>query len=191
MTTPTTPEFTRPVAIESLDDGGAALTVEADAEERTRLAERFGLVGITSLAGTVRVTAEPGGELFRLEGAFTADVTQTCVVTLEALPTRLEDSFVRLYSTAADADEPVDEHLGLDTQDPPDPVEGGHIDVGEAIAEQLALSLDPFPRKPGISFTDYSPDPSGGSADSAAGAADSGAADGPFAALARLKDRLK
>lgn len=191
MTTPPTPEFSRPLAVESLENDGATLSVEANAEERARLAERFGLIGIDSLKAEVWVAPEPGGELFRMDGAFTADVTQTCVVTLEALPAHVEDSFVRLYSTAADADDPVDEHLDLDAEDPPDPVEGGHIDVGEAIAEQLALSLDPFPRKPGISFTDYSPDPTGGSADSVAGAAESGAADGPFAALARLKDRLK
>lgn len=190
MMKPPTPEFSRPVAVEALQDDGVALSVEADASERAKLAERFGLIGIDSLAGDARVTPEPSGDLFRLEGTFKADVLQTCVVTLEPLPAHLEDSFVRLYSTAARPEPSVEEHLDLDAEEPPEPVEHGQIDVGEAIAEQLALALDPFPRKPGILFADYS-FPAGGAADSGDKVQDSGAAEGPFAALARLKDKLK
>lgn len=191
MTTPPKPEFSRPVAVQSLDEGGMALMVEADATERARLAERFGLVAIDSLTGKVRVTPEEGGAMFRLDGIFTADVRQTCVVTLEELPVHLEGSFGRQYSALADPEDAREECLDLDAEEPPDPVVDGHIDIGEVIAEELALSLDPFPRKPGISFTDYSFGPDGAAADSGVGVANPRAAAGPFAALQRLKDRLK
>lgn len=191
MTTTPTAEFSRPIAVESLEDCGIEISVEADVTECARLAERFGLVAIDRLAGDVRLTPEEGGALIRLDGRFEAEVVQTCVVTLEPLPVRVEESFTRRYSTAAEPDEATEVHLVLDAEEPPDPVEDGCIDVGEAIAEQLALSLDPFPRKPGISFADYSSRAGGGDADSGAKAADSGAAEGPFAALARLRDKLK
>ena len=36
--------------------------------------------------------------------------------------------------------------------DAPDPIEDGRIDLGQYAIEQLALTLDPFPRKPGAEF---------------------------------------
>jgi len=192
MTTPPTPEFSRRIAVESVGEGGIALTVEADAAERSRLAERFGLVAIDGLTGEVRVTSQENGAIFRLDGRFTADVRQSCVVTLEELTVHVEESFERLYSARAQPeDETLDPYFDRDAEEPPDPVIDGQIDVGEAIAEELALSLDPFPRKPGISFTDYSSGPGGAGGAASRGSANRGAAAGPFAALRRLKDKLK
>ncbi|MCT6647115.1 DUF177 domain-containing protein, partial [Enterococcus faecalis] len=37
-------------------------------------------------------------------------------------------------------------------EDDVDPIEDGKIDLGQYAVEQLALSLDPFPRKPGAEF---------------------------------------
>ncbi len=57
--------------------------------------------------------------------------------------------------------------------------EGAEIDLGEAVAETLALSLDPFPRSAGAD-----------EALKAAGVKSEEEA-GPFAALAGLRDKLK
>ena len=54
-------------------------------------------------------------------------------------------------------------------------IEGNAIDLGEMVAQCLALELDPYPRKPGI---EYVPE--------AEKLQDSGA-ESPFAALAQLK----
>jgi uncharacterized metal-binding protein YceD (DUF177 family) len=191
MTRAARPEFSRPVAVASLDQGGIALTIEADADERTRLAKRFGLVAIDNLTGQARLTPEEGGTVFRLDVSFAADVRQTCVVTLEELPAHVAESFTRQYSTSVEPMSEFAEHLDLDAEEPPDPIVDGHIDVGEAVAEELALALDPFPRKPGISFTDYSSGPDGGTTGSGGGAEAQWSPEGPFAALQRLKDRLK
>lgn len=185
------PEFSRLVAVEALDESDVMLTVEADAAERARLAKRFGLVAVGRLTGTVRVAPEEGGAVFRVAGSFLADVVQACVVTLEELPVHVEDSFERRYSALAEPEAAREEYLELDAEEPLDPVVDGHIDVGEAIAEELALSLDPFPRKPGISFTEYSSGPDGAGGVSGAATGNAAAAEGPFAALRRLKDRLK
>ena len=61
--------------------------------------------------------------------------------------------------------------------DPPDPIVDGRIDLGAIALEFLTLSLDLYPRKPGAEFADVQ-----------IGEADD-AADSPFAALQRFKDR--
>jgi uncharacterized metal-binding protein YceD (DUF177 family) len=193
---PPKPEFSRIIDVSAIEAGGMATEIEADADERARLASRFGLLGVKKLTADVRLTPEEGGRLVRLAGTLTADVVQTCVVTLEALHNHLEATIERHYATvpSAIADEPVseEEHLDQDDGDPPDTAIDGRIDVGEAVAEELALSLDPFPRKPGITFQNYAVgEASSETAAEGEKARNSGLVAGPFAALAKLRDKLK
>jgi hypothetical protein len=60
----------------------------------------------------------------------------------------------------------------LEDEDPPEPLDSGHIDLAALAVEFLALALDPFPRKPGAVFAD---------------APDVETEGGPFAALSALK----
>lgn len=150
MTQRPAPEFSRAVSVESLEDGETVIDIEADADERAALARRFGLLALDSLTAKVGLTPVDGG-LVRVHGALAAEVTQACVVTLEPVTTRIEASFERLYGA-----EPPEEAGGLitdaDTEEAPEPFTDGAVDVGEAVAEQLALELDPFPRAPGAAF---------------------------------------
>jgi hypothetical protein len=58
----------------------------------------------------------------------------------------------------------------------PEPLPADAIDLGEAVVQQLAVALDPYPRKPGAEIpAEYS------------GAADTDGRGGPFASLARLR----
>ncbi len=61
----------------------------------------------------------------------------------------------------------------------PEPIVEGRIDIGEAVAQQLALALDPYPRKPGISLEDVIGNAAAGDDRPAS----------PFAVLAGLVDR--
>ena len=36
--------------------------------------------------------------------------------------------------------------------DPPEPIEGGQIDLGRLATDALFLAIDPYPRKPGAVF---------------------------------------
>ena len=62
---------------------------------------------------------------------------------------------------------------------PPEPVSGGAIDLGETVAQQFALALDPYPRCPDASIEALGAEPQGARPEEG----------GPFAALARLKRR--
>ena len=61
-------------------------------------------------------------------------------------------------------------------EDDADPIQGGIVDLGEVVAETLALDLEPYPRKPGEAFAEHVED------DAAPGENPS-----PFAVLARDK----
>lgn len=182
MTAPEGTEFSRPIAPESLGEKGRTLAIEAAGDECGQLAGRLGLDGLGSLAAEVRLTPQKGGRFIRLEGTLKADITQTCVVTLEPVETRIEAAFDRLYDTTLKAPTGGGENVDVESDDPSEPLSLGQIDIGEAVSEQLALEINPFPRKPGISFKDYSTGPDGG--DLSAGA-------GPFSGLTGLKKELK
>ena len=44
------------------------------------------------------------------------------------------------------------ETFSIADEDEPDPIIDGKIDLGALAAEFFALGLDPYPRKPGVSF---------------------------------------
>ena len=62
-----------------------------------------------------------------------------------------------------------------DTPDAPDPIIDGRIDLGATALEFLVLALDPYPKKPGVAFTDVV-------------IGDDHEEPSAFAALARLRD---
>ena len=92
---------------------------------------------------------------------------QTCVVTLDPFPARVEEE-VDVDFSASEA------FRGTPAEDAemPDPIVDGMIDLGGLTAEFLSLGLDPYPRKPDASFAFE------GEADAS-----------PFAALAGLVDK--
>ena len=120
MTTPSV-IFSRPVSLQSIDDGGTTIRIEAEAPERARLSESFGLLGLDSLSAELRLTAEEGGTLIRLEGTMAAEVIQACVVTLEPLKSRIEGPLERLYTTAEERrPEAAGEDFDVDAKEPPE-----------------------------------------------------------------------
>jgi uncharacterized metal-binding protein YceD (DUF177 family) len=144
-------EFSRPVEAMRLGGEERLYDIVATADERLALARRFGILSVETLSATVRLRRLGGVNLFRLSGSLVADVLQACVVTLVPVPQHIEEEFVMTFTTddAGDGDEVV---IELNAEDPPDLIENGVIDMGEAVAEHLALALDPFPRAPGAEF---------------------------------------
>ena len=79
-----------------------------------------------------------------------AKLAQTCGITLEPLPVEVDAPFT--VSLAEAVDEDSEEIVITLDDESPDLIEGGQIDLGQYAVEQLALLLDPFPRKPGAEF---------------------------------------
>ena len=169
-----TPEFSRPLRLDTIGAGEREIVIEADADERKALAGRFRLLAIERLAATVAVKRDAAGVLAsdHLSGA----VVQACSVTGDPVPAEIEEDFaIRFLPEGSGSGDEVE----LSEEDC-DTVfyAGGAIDLGEAVAETLALALDPFPRSPGAE-----------AALREAGVLSEEEA-GPFAALAALRKKL-
>ena len=165
------PEFPRPVDLARVGDAVTRLEIAANAAERAALAKRFGVPAIDSLQAKLELRRIRGGAAVKLAGQLTADVTQSCVVTLEPVKQHVEEAFEVLYSNDV-----TDEQTAIGAASDiawPEPLPEGPLDVGEAVAEQLSLALDPYPRAAGVTL-----EPRWTGEDDAAK---------PFAALGKLK----
>lgn len=139
--------------------------LSASETQRAALAKRFDLPGICRLDGHFRLKHERGGVIL---AALTmhADITQICVVTLEPFDERLEEETTLRFVPAAMArsaaveGEEEEEDITPESFDSPDEIfyEHDQIDLGAALSEQLALALNPYPRKPGATLPDAATD---------------------------------
>lgn len=139
------PELSRPIRMDQAADAPLALAVVASKEERAALVVRFGLVSLTRLEAQLRWWRE--GQGLRLDGRFQADLAQPCVVTGEPVRARLDEALAVRFLPESDA--ALDE-IELDAMDC-DAMEfdGLCADAGEAVAQSLALALNPYPRSDG------------------------------------------
>ena len=166
-----TPEFSRPVAVAAVEDGRiSAVAVEATPAEREALAARLRVPAVLRLDCRFALRPEPGRIV--AAGRLDARVAQICVVSLNTFEAEVAEDFEVHFT--ADPAPGAAPHDADDDPMAPDQIafDGATLDLGEAAAEQLALALDPFPRRPGAVLP--------------VGEAPQGAG-GPFAALAGLK----
>jgi hypothetical protein len=146
----------RPVKLHELARGPVRLRLEPDEGERAAIAKRLGLRSLPAL--TADVTVKPWLDGAEVSGRFQAVVEQVCGVSLDPFEQVVEGDIavqaVPKGSPHAAAEEEGDMALDPDAPDPPDLLEGDAVDVAAYVVEHLALELDPFPRKPGVTF-DY------------------------------------
>lgn len=136
-------EFSRPFRLDALSDEPREVRIEADRAEREALAGRFGLVALDALGGEAQLSRR--GETVAASGILRARATQSCIATAEPVEEVVEEPFRVEFRPLPDA--VAEEDIELDEQEL-DVVfyEGGAIDLGEAVAQTLALALDPYPR---------------------------------------------
>ena len=146
MSTPDLP-YSEPLRLHQIGTG-VTRTLEPDAAVRGRIAKALDLASLDAFVAEMTVTPSPGG--WKLTGRVKASLAQTCGVTLEPLPVKIDAPFT--VSLAEQTEEDSDEIVITLDDESPDPVEGGQVDLGQYAVEQLALMLDPFPRKPGAEF---------------------------------------
>ena len=144
-----TPEFSRLISVARLGGDPAKYRVAATPAEAAALATRFGLSAIRDLQAEVFLRRLPGGDV-AFAAEFRAIVTQICVVTLAAFEAELKDAFTLLYRPGIDDDDADRIALEAIEDEIVEPLAGDVIDIGEAVAQQLALVLDPYPRAPGL-----------------------------------------
>ncbi len=141
-----TPEFSRIVGLDRIPESGMVREIAADAAERRALARRFAIVAIERFSATVSLRRTREGDV-GLAARISARVVQECVVTLEPVPGEI-DQEVTLLLRPVGNDAPAPKTVVIPPDEDFEPLAGDSIDIGEAVAVELALSLDPFPRSP-------------------------------------------
>ena len=111
--------------------------LEASGKELSALAKRFQVEKIHSLKA--HLTVYPS-EIVRITGKVEALTRRECVISLEKFDEKMAEDFEVLY-----ADNPPSE-----SDEIIDTIDKGRIHLGEIVAEQYGLALNPFPKKPGV-----------------------------------------
>jgi len=168
-------DFAHRLTLDRIRDGDR-LDLVADAEERAAIAERLGLASLERL--DAHAVLHRDGTTVNATGRFKASLEQRCVATGDPLAMRVDEAFdLRFVPEPKTAGGDEEFELGADELDTLFH-DGQAIDLGAAIADSLALALDPYPRSANAE-----------QALRAAGVISEEEA-GPFAALAALKGKL-
>lgn len=122
------------------------LVLEPDTAERAKLAARFEIVRIEAMRGEMRCARD--GVAINAHGRLTARIVQACAISGEDLAVEIDEPLTLRFVpvTAVNA---AEEEIELDA-DALDEIsyEGTAFDLGEALAQSLALAIDPFATGP-------------------------------------------
>lgn len=140
----TAAEFARLIRIHEIGAPVRHESLSAAPAECAGLARRFDLVDLDVLTAELDVHRSAGA--IRVSGRFQARGAQPCVVSAEAVPFALDAPIdVNFSDGAALADAEIElTDAELDEL----PLDGDTLDLGELVAQSLALALDPWPRAP-------------------------------------------
>jgi len=172
-------DFRRLVAVRKVGEAGLVERVTASDEELGKIAAFLDIIALKHVACTFTLTRWRARGV-KLAGSLEAVAVQACVVTLEPVEETISSSFERRFlpEDMMDEDEPPDDvFVDPDGEDPPEPMTA-ELDLGDVMVEELALNLNPYPRKDGSALPESGTDPV---------PAEQRQKEKPFAALAKLK----
>lgn len=158
-----TSPLTYPVNVARLPARGMPLRIVADETQRGELAETHGLLSVERLEAELLVSTWKSRGI-RVTGRVRADVSQSCIVTLEPVAARIDEQITAVFAPEGsrllrpDMDEGGEILLDAEGPDGPEPFVGNEIDVGALVEEFFALGIDPYPRKAGATLDEAKTD---------------------------------
>lgn len=139
--------------VAKLPPKGTTVTFEATPSQRAELAKIHNLLSVERFFA--ELTAWPWkGDGVRVVGRVEADVTQSCIVTLEPLAAHIDEPVSTIFvpegsRLARPEQEDGEIIVEPEGEDLPEPFTGNSIDVGALAEEFFSLGIDPYPRKEG------------------------------------------
>jgi uncharacterized metal-binding protein YceD (DUF177 family) len=138
-------EFSRIIDIRHIED--KPLVLEPTPEEAAALAKRFSIVSISLLQATLTLSRE--GAMVVAKGRMKAAFVQSCAISAEDLPQKVDEALLLRFVPDSQQEIKPDEEIELSDSDCDDiPYTGERFDLGEAVAQSFALSIDPFAEGP-------------------------------------------
>ncbi|WP_135077794.1 DUF177 domain-containing protein [Terasakiella sp. SH-1] len=152
-------DFSHPFAVDKLGPNPKKIHLKATQEECQALSERFNLTEMIFLKVEAVLQRLSGKKIeCRFTGA--CQIEQECVVTFKPIETLIELEFTRLYdSSLARQNDEKEVEIDIESTDELDPIIDGVIDLGNAVAEELGLEIDLYPRADGTAYTEYGAGP--------------------------------
>ena len=129
------------IDVDSLPFSGPQICkIDCDESECAALAARFGFAAVARLSARLKVKRAGPGH-WKVTGRLQAEVTQLCGVTGEPVTESVDFTIEERYCRAAEEETDIDVSL-----DGFEPLVDGAIDLGEVVAQTLAISVNPWPR---------------------------------------------
>ncbi|WP_340159741.1 DUF177 domain-containing protein [uncultured Hoeflea sp.] len=174
--------FSFEVKVSHVSANPIRVKISADAADLERLARQWHVPEVQSFEAQLELGRWKRDGV-RVKGHVSSTIVQECVVTLDPVTQQIEEDVetVFLPENSRLAKRTLDGNgemfLDPDGPDLPEVFSGDSINVGAVVAEFAALSIDAYPRKEGLEYTDRI------ESDSSADKKPS-----PFAVLQGLKD---
>lgn len=157
--------FSHSYNLARLGNAGDTVRFVADEAQRAGIAKWADILSLEKFETGVEIK-KLAPNRYGLAFHLTADVTQSCVVTLEPVPSQMDKRFTRevvfvgasRHRDAADSAPGPDLVLDTNQEDGPEEIDSLHLDLAAPVLEEFVLSLDPYPRRPGVEFAAKSPD---------------------------------
>ena len=149
--------FSHSYNLARLGNAGDTVRFAADADQRAAIAKWAGILSLENFQTEVEIK-KLAPNRFGLAFHLTADVTQSCVVTLEPVAGHLDKGFTRELVFVGPSrhrnttDSGPDLVLDTDQEEGPEEIDSLHFDLAGPVLEEFVLSLEPYPRRPGVAF---------------------------------------
>lgn len=136
-----------------LSEAGYERVVTATPTELAAIAAWEGVDAVTDFEGRVTLKRLSQNR-FAYSATLSADIVQSCVVTLEPVKSHVSRKFSRElhYSPARHDDEVGTISLAPTEDDTPDEIHSLKFDLAGPLLEEFSLAVDPYPRAPGVAF---------------------------------------
>ena len=141
-----------PIVVAEIPEGGRQVLLVAGEHIRESVARLAGLRSLSRLEASFELVPH-GRDGLHVVGRVSATAGQTCVITLDPIEGEVDEDIDLEFAQRAPVllDE-QGETVELVSENSPEPLAGGIVDLGIIATEFLILGIDPYPRKPGAVF---------------------------------------
>lgn len=156
-------EWTHLIDADDVADKIVRLSITPDKEARKNLLRRLSISGVDSLKADLELERQQGGMVIHVKGHVLATLQQACVVSLDPIETKINETFEAWFSDSEQAvalakvkhDKQVKangETKIMNEHEDPEAIIDGQIDLGELVTQHLSLAIDPYPHKEGVEY---------------------------------------
>ncbi len=157
-----------------ISKSGLKISRQATPADKDALTKALDLVSCEEVTITYELQPVSVHE-FKVTGTLEADVTQSCVATLEPVIAHISEDLHFIFGPTKTERSSKNDELPVLDAETVEPIEDGVLDIGRLAFELISSALDSYPRKPGATFDGYNDEATASDRNS-----------GPFAALSAL-----